>query len=76
MGNRNRYVKIALAEPSTTNLTGGTVVGQWGEWLLIQRPDSKPRAKKAAAARKPRAVAASPKPEPSTSSPGSAAANG
>ena len=52
---RTRYVKASLFEAVSTNLMGGTVVGQTGDWLLIQRPDAKPRAAKATP-RKPRAT--------------------
>jgi hypothetical protein len=52
---RTRYVKASLFEAVSTNLMGGTVVGQTGDWLLIQRPDAKPRAAKATP-RKPRAA--------------------
>jgi hypothetical protein len=43
-GQRNRYVKVALFEPSTTNLQGGTIVGQSGDYILVERPPAKPRA--------------------------------
>jgi hypothetical protein len=47
-----RYVKVILFEPVTTNLQGGIIVGQWGEYLLVERPQPKQREK---VARKPRA---------------------
>jgi hypothetical protein len=55
MATRNRYVKLALFEACPTNLMGSTVVGQYGETLLVERPQPKPRAA-AAKARKPRAT--------------------
>ena len=54
---RNRYVKVALFEPAATNLMGGTIVGQFGDTLLVERPAPKPRAAKAATTRKPRTKA-------------------
>lgn len=53
---RNRYVKVALFEPAATNLMGGTIVGQFGDTLLVERPAPKPRVK-AATTRKPRTKA-------------------
>lgn len=46
MAGRNRYVKVALFEEVKTNLMGGTVVGQFGDTILVQRPDAKPRGPK------------------------------
>jgi hypothetical protein len=54
MATRNRYVKLQLAEACPTNLMGSTVVGQYGEVLLVERPQPKPRA--ATRERKPRAT--------------------
>jgi class 3 adenylate cyclase len=51
---RNRYVKVALFEPAATNLMGGTVVGQYGDTLLVERPAPKPRAATPTRTRKPR----------------------
>jgi hypothetical protein len=66
MSARHRYVKVILFEPVSTNLTGGTVVGQCGDWLLVERPQAKPRA----AAKKPspakRKTAAAPRLERAT----------
>ncbi len=53
---RNRYVKVALFEPAATNLMGGTIVGQFGDTLLVERPAPKPRSK-APTTRKPRTKA-------------------
>ena len=53
---RNRYVKAPLFEAVTTNLVGGTIVGQTADWLLVERPAPKPRIK-AATTRKPRTKA-------------------
>jgi hypothetical protein len=44
MATRNRYVKVTLFEPCPTNLMGSTVVGQYGDVLLVERPQPKPRA--------------------------------
>jgi hypothetical protein len=55
MSSRNRYVKVSLFEPCPTNLMGSTVVGQYGDVLLVERPQPKPRAA-VKAARKPRAT--------------------
>jgi hypothetical protein len=52
---RNRYVKVALFEAISTNLIGGTIVGQIDDWMLVERPQPKPRAA-VKAARKPRAT--------------------
>jgi hypothetical protein len=70
---RNPYVKIALFDPkSAPNLQGGTVVGQSGDYILVERPAPKPRTRKSvsgatATTRKPR----TPKPatQPATSFP-------
>jgi hypothetical protein len=50
---RNRYVKIVLFESCSTNIQGGTIVGQYDDWLLVERPQPKER-KSAAVPRKPR----------------------
>jgi hypothetical protein len=64
---RNRYVKVILFEPSSTNLQGGIIVGQCGDWILIERPQPKARAKDAdKKPRKPR----TPKPSTITQQPG------
>ena len=44
---RNRYVKVILFEPCTTNLQGGTIVGQYGEFILVERAQPKERTKAA-----------------------------
>lgn len=78
MATRNRYVKITLFEPCPTNLMGSTVVGQYGDVLLVERPQPKPRAA-AKAARKPRATnakAAAQVAGAATSFPGAGASNG
>jgi hypothetical protein len=69
---RNPYVKIALFDPkSAPNLQGGTVVGQSGDYILVERPPAKPRASRkgttSVTPRKPR----TPKPaaQPATSFP-------
>jgi hypothetical protein len=66
MASRNRYVKVALFEPCPTNLMGSTVVGQYGDVLLVERPQPKPRAA-AKATRKPRATNAKAAAQPATS---------
>lgn len=50
---RNPYVKVLLFTPASTNLMGGTIVGQHAEFLLVERPAAKTRAK-SAVLRKPR----------------------
>jgi len=54
---RNRYVKVILFEPSPTNLQGGVVVGQYGEYLLVERPQPKERKASATTPRKRRTKA-------------------
>jgi hypothetical protein len=58
---RNRYVKVILFEPCSTNLQGGTVVGQIDQYLLVERPQPKAR-DKSATPRKPRATKTNAKP--------------
>jgi len=65
---RTRYVKASLFEAVPTNLMGGTVVGQTSDWLLIQRPEAKPRAAKAMP-RKPRTAKAVPTTGPFANAP-------
>ena len=65
---RNRYVKAPLFEAVTTNLVGGTIVGQTADWLLVERPAPKPRAAKAAT-RKPRTAKAVPTTGPFATAP-------
>jgi hypothetical protein len=75
---RNRYVKVALFEAISTNLIGGTIVGQIDDWMLVERPQPKPRAA-AKAQRKPRATnakAAAQVAGAATSFPGAGASNG
>jgi hypothetical protein len=56
---RTRYVKIILFEPCSTNLQGGVIVGQCGDWILVERPQPKARAKDSEKKpRKPRAKSA------------------
>jgi hypothetical protein len=55
MATRNRYMKVLLSEECRTHLQGATVVGQAADYLLLERPQPKPRAA-AAKARKPRAT--------------------
>jgi hypothetical protein len=70
---RNRYVKVILFEPLTINIIGGSVVGQYGDWLLVERPAPKPNAAASKSARKaPRKPNAHPTSVPSTSSPAEA----
>jgi hypothetical protein len=52
---QSRYVKLALFEATKTNLMGSTIVGQFGDTILIERPAPKPRAK-SGTTRKPRAT--------------------
>jgi hypothetical protein len=78
MASRNRYVKVTLFEPCPTNLMGSTVVGQYGDVLLVERPQPKPRAA-TKATRKPRATnakAAAQVAGAATSFPGAGASNG
>ena len=72
---RNKYMKVILFEPVTTNLVGATIVGQYGDWLLVERPQ--PVAKKAApVSRKPRAAKGNSKPSAATSFPPAEAQHG
>jgi hypothetical protein len=65
---RNRYVKVILFEPLTTNLIGGSVVGQYGDWILVERPAPKPHAAASKSVRRaPRKPNAHPTSVPSTS---------
>lgn len=67
---RNPYVKVLLLTPAGTNLTGGTIVGQSPEFLLVERPAAKARVKPATP-RKPRAAK-----KAATAAPATEAANG
>jgi hypothetical protein len=69
---RNRYVKVILFEPLTTNIIGGSVVGQYGDWLLVERPAPKPHVNAKKAVRAPRKPNTHPTSVPSTSSPAEA----
>jgi hypothetical protein len=78
MAQRNRYVKLALFEASSTNVMGGVVVGQTGDYLLIERPAPKPRAA-ATKTRKPRATKISSgatQSQPATAFPGAGVTSG
>ena len=79
---RNPYIKFT-SDLDLSRAVGGRIVGCWqatkdGPWeVLVEKPQAKPRERKATATRKPRAA----KPTPAdramaTSFPGTAAANG
>jgi hypothetical protein len=60
---RSPYLKVVLFDAKNEpNLMGSTIVGQTGDYILVERPPVKPRAKKSAVStpRKPR----TPKPQP------------
>jgi len=50
---RNRLLKVALFEQVHHSLIGAVVVGQHKDTIIVERPESKPRAK-SATPRKPR----------------------
>lgn len=80
---RNPYIKFT-SDLDLSKAVGGWIVGCWqaikdGPWavlVLVEKPQAKPRERKAAAARKPRAAKPAAASLPATSFPGTAAANG
>ena len=78
---RNPYIKFT-SDLDLSKAVGGRIVGCWqaikdGPWeVLVEKPQAKPRERKAAAARKPRAAKPAAASLPATSFPGTAAANG
>lgn len=52
MANRNRLVKVPLFDKFPMNLLGGTIVGQNGDMLIVERPAPKERVKKVGRPRK------------------------
>lgn len=57
---KNRYVKVSLFEKCSTRLQDSKVVGQGDDYLLLERPQPKPRAEAKKVVRKARKVQTAP----------------